>query len=78
MPFLSKYNIMQTEQEINAEITKTMLRIQKDFPELSKYVAEMPVTIPTTDNPEITLANLKDYSNSLNSLITKYSKNTNL
>jgi hypothetical protein len=54
------------------------LGIQKDFPELSKYINEMPVTIPNVANPEITMDNLKDYNDSLNALVTKYSKSEKL
>jgi len=65
---------MKTENEINKEIIKTTLGIQQDFPELSKYIAEMPVTIPNVSKPEITTNNLSDYNDSLNELVTKYSK----
>ena len=65
---------MKTANAISNDIVKTTLRIQEDFPELSKYIGEMPVTIPNVANPEITTDNLKDYSESLNELVTKYSK----
>ena len=65
---------METENEINKDIINTTLGIQKNFPELSKYINEMPVTIPNVANPEITKDNLKDYNDSLNALVTKYSK----
>ena len=65
---------MKTANEISNDIVKTTLRIQEDFPELSKYIGEMPVTISNVANPEITTDNLKDYSESLNELVTKYSK----
>jgi hypothetical protein len=65
---------MKTTNEINKDIMATTLEIQKYFPELSKYINEMPVTIPNEINPEITAENLKDYSESLNALVTKYSK----
>jgi hypothetical protein len=65
---------MKTANEISKDIIATTLEIQKDYPELSKYILEMPVTIPNVANPEITTDNLKDYSESLNALVTKYSK----
>lgn len=65
---------METENEINKAIIARTLEIHQDFPELSKYIIEMPVTIPNVANPEITTDNLKDYSESLNALVTKYSK----
>ena len=65
---------MKTENELNKDIIKTTLAILAEFPELSKYITEMPVTIPNVANPKITASNLKDYSESLNALVTKYSK----
>jgi hypothetical protein len=35
--------------------------IQKRYPELSKFIGEMPVTIPETAHPQITKTNLLDY-----------------
>ena len=64
---------MATEKELNAAILKKTLMIQEKFPELSKYIEEMPITIPV-DNPEITLKNLTDYCNSLDNLIEKYAE----
>ena len=64
---------MSTEKELNAAILQKTLMIQEKFPELSKYIEEMPITIPV-DNPEITLKNLADYDNSLDNLIEKYAE----
>jgi hypothetical protein len=69
---------MKTENEINNGILKTTMDIQGKFPELSKYITEMPVTIPDVVNPEITSENLKAYSESLDALVSKYSKNEKL
>ena len=68
---------MKTEKELNeAILTKTLL-IQEKFPELSKYIEEMPITIPT-NNPEINLKTLRDYYNSLENLMDKYAENRGL
>jgi hypothetical protein len=66
--------IMETEKELNAAILRKTLMIQEKFPELSKYIEEMPITIPT-NNPEISIKNLVDYNNSLDNLIKKYAEN---
>ena len=63
---------METEKELNDKILAITLEIQKKHPELSKYLDEMPVTLPDENNPEITVSKLKDYYNSLTSLIKKY------
>lgn len=63
---------METEKELNAKILKITMTIKNQYPELSKYIEEMPVSIPNEKNPEITLKNLKEYYDSLNSVLTKY------
>ena len=42
------------------------------YPELSKYLGEMPVTIPDSTNSEINIKTLKEYYDSLISLLKKY------
>lgn len=64
---------MKTANEISKDIIKTTLEIGEAFPELSKYILEMPVTIPNEENPEITADSLKEYNESLNALAAKYS-----
>ena len=63
---------MQTIEEINQKILLKTLDIKTNYPELSKYIEEMPVTIPNLENPQITLQNLKEYYHSLNFLVTNY------
>jgi hypothetical protein len=63
---------MKSEKEINSDILKITMEINKNFPELSKYLVEMPVTIPDEEDPEITRQNLQEYSNSLQALLKKY------
>lgn len=66
---------MKTETELNAEILKATLKIKDYAPELEKYIAEMPVTIPDADNGESALVNhkiLSDYLDSLNHVLKKY------
>ena len=63
---------MQAIEEINQKILLKTLNIGANYPELSKYIEEMPVTIPDLENPEITLQNLKEYYHSLNVLVINY------
>jgi len=65
---------MKTEKELNADILKITLTIQAKYPELSKYITEMPVTIPNKETPEINSTHLKNYYDSLVSLIEGYKK----
>jgi hypothetical protein len=64
---------MKTENEIEEAILKITMKIKTEYPELSKYLEEMPVTIPDTKNPEMNIKILQDYYNSLESLLKKYS-----
>lgn len=58
--------------ELNKDILGITLLIQAQFPELSKYIVEMPVTIPNTIAPEINLKILNDYYDSLSVLLNQF------
>ena len=60
--------------DLNNDIINITMKIQDEFPELSKYMAEMPVTIPNEVDPEINTKNLQDYYNSLETLLKKYTR----
>lgn len=64
---------MKTENEIEEAILKITLKIRTEYPELLKYLEEMPVTIPDVKNPKINTKILQDYYNSLDSILKKYS-----
>lgn len=66
---------MKTVKELNDAILKMTLKIQNEYPELSKYLIEMPVTIPDIINPKINSRTLKDYYESLNSILKEYVPN---
>jgi hypothetical protein len=63
---------METEKELNAKIMAITLEIQEKHPELSKYLEEMQVTIPDESNPEINIKILKEYYESLKSMLKEY------
>ncbi|MFY7964708.1 MAG: hypothetical protein ACOVO1_07410 [Chitinophagaceae bacterium] len=64
---------MQNNQDVNDSIIKTTTEIGDKFPELSKFIDEMPLLIPDESSPEINSEVLEDYQLSLKSLLTKYS-----
>jgi hypothetical protein len=66
---------MKTINQINADIIKLTMIIREKYPELSKYLAEMPLTIPSEINPEINSRMLHEYYNSLEMLLKKYTPN---
>jgi hypothetical protein len=63
---------MKTEKEINQAILEITMKIRNEYPELIKYLSEMPVTIPDVENPEMTIKVLSDYYESLKNIVTKY------
>jgi hypothetical protein len=67
--------MMKTDAEWNAEILKITLKIQNEFPELLKYITEMPITMPDAQHPEINIKNLSDYHESLEALLRNYGVN---
>src|ERR1035437_5136146 len=62
----------EAEKDLNSKILQITMKIKDQYPELSKYIEEMPVTIPDRKNPDITPKNLKTYYDSLNSVLNKY------
>ena len=66
---------METEEKLNSEILKITLIIQDKYPELAQFITEMPVTNPDKDDPKINIKILKEYHNSLEALLLKYTTN---
>ena len=64
---------MKTERELNSDILKITSTITEKFPELSKFISEMPVPIADMLGSEISVGNLEDYYKSLQSLMENYS-----
>ena len=68
---------MKREEELNKKIVKMTMAIRNEFPELMKFIGEMPETIPDKKNPEINIRILQDYYDSLEDLLRKYAPNHN-
>ena len=66
---------MKTEAQLNDDILKITLMIREKYPELSKYVSEMPITIPDVESPEINAKILTDYYDSLEAIMENYAQN---
>ena len=66
---------MKTEHELNADILKVTMIIRDKYPELSKYISEMTITIPDVATPDINIKNLKEYYDSLVAVLKKYAPN---
>ena len=65
---------MKTELELNEMILEISNKIRKKRPELLRYLDEMPLTVPYSENPEMVVLNLTTYLDSLEIL---YNQNKN-
>ncbi len=63
---------METEKELNSKILEITMNIQREYPELTKYLSEMPETIPDEKDHDITIKSLKTYYDSLSVLVNDY------
>jgi len=63
------------EKELNTKILEVTMKIRYHYPELSKYLDEIPVTIPAGKDRRKTLNHLKEYYESLSSILNKYKLN---
>jgi hypothetical protein len=63
---------MQNNNELNSQILKMIMAIKDKYPELSKYLEELKISIPSQKIAEITREDLKVYFDSLNDLFAKY------
>lgn len=63
---------IETEEFLNTEILTITLTIKEKYPELSKYIEEMPITVPDEKDPEVTRKNLKIYYETLKYVLNKY------
>ena len=62
------------ERELNNKIMKQIMMIRENYHELTKYLSEMPITIPCEETPEVREKQLREYLESLNQLVDNYNK----
>ena len=65
---------MKTLRELLTDITKLTTNIETNYPELYIFLEESPETIPSTNHPDITLAIMQDYLESLRQLLRHHLK----
>lgn len=75
IPVTKTLLIMKTEEELYAAILNITMKIKTQFPELSMYILEMPVTIPNVENPVMNCKVLQNYYDSLRILLKDYLDN---
>ena len=65
---------MKTEKELNGDILEITMNIENKYPELSKYLEETPFEASGTTSKDENIKDLKEYYDSLDALLKKYSK----
>lgn len=63
---------MKDNRSINEKILAITMLIQEKHPELSKFLLEMPVTIPDQNHPNVDEQMLLEYYQSLCKLLSDY------
>lgn len=66
---------MKTEKELNSDILKITMKIREAYPELLKYLGEMPFKISYAVSNTLNLIALNDYYDSLHMIYKKYAFN---
>lgn len=64
---------MKTEIELEEAILDILKKISTEFPELIKYINEMPISISRSNSQSITNTELEAYFNSLYEIHSEYS-----
>ena len=65
---------MESKNELNDNIRLITLKIQEDYPELIKYMNEIPRSLSSGTEKKVNNNELKDYLASLNDLLETYAK----
>jgi hypothetical protein len=63
-----------TERQLTRDILKITMAMRSEYPELSKYIDEMPATPFTKETPLVNIKNLQTYFESLQAFVRAYSK----
>jgi hypothetical protein len=65
---------MESQNDLNETIFLTTVKIQEEFPELTKYLGEIPENFQSNTGKGVNNQELKDYLESLNDLLETYAK----
>jgi sugar-specific transcriptional regulator TrmB len=65
---------MKSEIELEQAILDILNKIRSEFPELIKYVNEMPLSVSRTNSESVSTKELEAYLNSLHEVYSAYSK----
>ena len=65
---------MESQNDLNDNIRLTTLKIQEEYPELIKYMNEIPRNFLSNVGKGVNNKALKDYLDSLNAILETYAK----
>ncbi|CAM3606322.1 hypothetical protein FLGE108171_05565 [Flavobacterium gelidilacus] len=65
---------MKQQDSLTKKISEITAKIQTEYPELIKYLDEIPRNFHSTGNGKVSQKALQDYLNSLNDLLKTYAK----
>jgi hypothetical protein len=65
---------MKTIQDVENQIITLTTSIEVNYPELYASLNENPMTIPSTNHPEMTISVMEDYLESLKDILKEYIK----
>ncbi len=63
---------MKDQGDINKKICLTIVKIQEEYPELIKYLDEIPKNLPLNQEEGVEKKELQEYLDSLNNLLETY------
>jgi hypothetical protein len=63
---------MKNSQEVIREISELTTMIKKKYPELYRFIDESPITIPSSNNPQVDKAIMEDYLESIKKVLKNY------
>ncbi|WP_048331249.1 hypothetical protein [Bizionia psychrotolerans] len=63
---------MKKAKDVLTEISTLTSDIETNYPEVFEHLDEMPMTIPSQQNPDIDVKDLENYLESLKDIIKKY------
>ena len=65
---------MESQNDLNENIRVTTLKIQEEYPELIKYMNEIPRSFLSSSEKGVNNKELKGYLDSLNNLLETYAE----
>lgn len=65
---------MKTKTELEKKIVDITMKIHEEFPELVKYISEIPENLSGKESRQMSTKSFKEYYNSLEEVVSEYAK----